>query len=235
MAFLQADSEVLEDGLELHPAAFQAPAWSPDGSQILLAAKDEDENSVIVTDAAGVIQKTLGTFSGEAAFAWSHDGEKIAYIASDRLIDTGLLGQLHVVNLATSEEIVQDRQVFAFFWSPNGQKIAYFVPYLDNATPEAGGEGNSTPTVLMQLNVLDVGTGENREQYTFQPTQDFLSVLTYFDQYHQSNTIWSPDNNNLVLSFIDNQGQPGIAVVAASGQLEPRILAQGFLAFWSWK
>jgi Tol biopolymer transport system component len=236
MAFLQVDSEVKEDGLGLLPASFQAPAWSPDGSHILLATRDENnENSVILTDAAGVLQKTLGTFTGEAAFAWSNDGEKVAYIASEQLIDTGLLGPLHVVNLATSEEIVQDRQVFAFFWSPNSEKIAYFVPYLSNATPEAGAEGSSSQDVLMQLNVLDVKTGENREQYTFQPTQDFLSVLTYFDQYHQSNTIWSPDNNNLVLSFLDGQEQPGIAVVAASGQLEPRLLGQGFLAFWSWK
>jgi hypothetical protein len=142
---------------------------------------------------------------------------------------------LHVVDLATEEEITQDRQVFAFFWSPNSEKLAYFVPYLDSATPEAGGDGSSGQNLLMQLNVLNVKTGENREQFTFQPTQDFLRVLTYFDQYHQSNTFWSPDNNNLVLSFVDRQGQPRIAVVAASGQLEPRILAQGFLAFWSWK
>jgi TolB protein len=234
MAFLRMDSEITEDGLGMFPASFQAPAWSPDGSHILLAARDETENSIIVTDAAGVLEKTLGTFSGEAAFAWSSDGEKVAYIASEQLIDTGLLGALHVVNLTTTDEIVQDRQAFAFFWSPNSEKIAYFVPFLNNATPE-GGEGSSSQDVFLQLNVLDVKTGENRELFTFQPTQDFLRVLAYFDQYHQSNTIWSPDNNNLVLSFIDRQGQPGIAVVAASGQMESRILAPGFLAFWSWR
>jgi hypothetical protein len=39
----------------------------------------------------------------------------------------------------------------------------------------------------------------------------------------------------MVLSFLDPDGNPGIAVVAASGQLKPRFLAQGYLAFWSWK
>jgi hypothetical protein len=82
---------------------------------------------------------------------------------------------------------------------------------------------------------LDVTTGESRELFTYQPTQQFLSVLPYFDQYDQSVTIWSPDNNNLVLSFLGSSGKPGIAVVAASGKLEPRILAEGYLAFWSWK
>ncbi|HXQ37896.1 MAG TPA: hypothetical protein VN843_28070, partial [Anaerolineales bacterium] len=69
----------------------------------------------------------------------------------------------------------------------------------------------------------------------YQPTEQFANILPYFDQYHQSVTIWSPDNNNLVLSFVNNNGGSGIAIVAASGQLEPRLLAEGFLAFWSWK
>jgi hypothetical protein len=85
------------------------------------------------------------------------------------------------------------------------------------------------------LHVLNVTNGESRELFTYRPTQQFLSVLPYFDQYHQSATIWSPDNNNLVLSFLSSSGSPGIAIVAASGKLEPRILAQGYLAFWSWQ
>ena len=236
MAFLQVDSSVTEDGLTLFPASFQAPAWSPDGTRILLAARDASgEDSIVITDASGQLQKTLGAFTGEVAFAWSSDGEKVAYIASDRLINQGLLGSLHVVNLTTSDEIVQDGQIFAFFWSPDNEKIAYFVPFLRDSTPQEGDSGGSTQSIVLQLNVLDVNTGENHELFNFVPTQEFLSVLSYFDQYHQSNTIWSPDNNNLVLSFLDSQGQPGIAVVAASGQLEPRLLAHGILAFWSWK
>jgi hypothetical protein len=87
---------------------------------------------------------------------------------------------------------------------------------------------------LVELHVLDVTSGESRELFTYRPTQQFLSILPYFDQYHQSATIWSPDNNNLVLSFLGESG-PGIAVVAASGKLEPRFLTQGYLAFWSWE
>ena len=83
--------------------------------------------------------------------------------------------------------------------------------------------------------MLDVATGESRELFTYVPTEQFLNIIPYFDQYHQSVTIWSPDNNNLVLSFLDSEGNPGIAVVAASGQLEPRLLTQGYIAFWSWK
>ena len=122
-----------------------------------------------------------------------------------------------------------------FFWAPNSKKIAYFVPFLNSAEPSNGQEDSTNQNILLQLNVLDVETGENHEQFNFVPTTEFLSVLVYFDQYHQSNTIWSPDNNNLVLSFLDGDGHSGIAVVAASGQLEPRLLGPGTLAFWSWK
>jgi hypothetical protein len=34
---------------------------------------------------------------------------------------------------------------------------------------------------------------------------------------------------------LTTENKPGIAIVAASGQLEPRLLAEGYLAFWSWK
>jgi hypothetical protein len=87
--------------------------------------------------------------------------------------------------------------------------------------------------LLLQLNMLDVKSGDSKELFTFRPSEQFTSILPYFDQYHHSATIWSPDSNNLVLSFLTTDGAPGIAIVAASGQLEPRLLTQGYLAFWS--
>jgi hypothetical protein len=34
---------------------------------------------------------------------------------------------------------------------------------------------------------------------------------------------------------VDEDNNPGIVIAAASGQLEPRLLAEGYIAFWSWK
>ena len=39
----------------------------------------------------------------------------------------------------------------------------------------------------------------------------------------------------LVLSLVTTNGTPSIAIVPASGQLEPRIMTEGYLAFWSRK
>jgi Tol biopolymer transport system component len=238
MAFLQVDSQVTEHALEPSPATFQAPAWSPDGNHILLSrVNDQKEKEIILMDGKGSIEKALGTFESNSSFAWSRDSELVAYIAGDRPLTAGTIGTMHVMDLATSDDFFQDEDVMAFFWSPDSKKLAYFKPFVADSASEGGTDpsGQAQQRLLLQLNVLDVISGENRELFTFRPTDQFLAVIPYFDQYHQSTTIWSPDSNNLVLSFLTSENNPGIAIVAASGQLEPRLLAEGYLAFWSWK
>lgn len=240
IAFLNVDSsKVTEQSLESTPGSFQAPAWSPDGSRIALARTFDQKNEIVITDSSGENPKSIGTYSSKTAFAWSSDSTRIAYIDGIQALDAGTIGSLHIVDLETSKETVEDGDIIAFFWSPSGEEIAYFI--LLQAQPDGSSSGDSsgstqtTPQFVLDLNVLNVTSGESRKLFTYRPTQQFLSVLPYFDQYHQSATIWSPDNNNLVLSFVNNSGAPGIAVVPASGNLEPRLLAEGFLAFWSWQ
>ena len=239
VAFLNVDSNtVTEQGLDSAPASFQAPAWSPDGSRIALARSSEGKNEIIVTDAAGEHPQTLGTFENKTAFAWSPDGTRLAYIDGVQALDAGTLGSLHVVDMETPDEIVEEEDIIAFFWSPSGEEIAYFIlrqAQADGSSSEnSDGTTQAAPQYVVELHVLDVAKKESRELFTYRPTAQFLSILPYFDQYHQSVTIWSPDNNNLVLSFLGQSG-PGIAVVAASGKLEPRLLDAGYLAFWSWQ
>jgi TolB protein len=239
IAFLNVESSaVTEQGLDSTPASFQAPAWSPDGSHIALARVSDKENQIVVTDAAGENPKKIGTFTNKTAFAWSGDSTRIAYLDGEQALSAGTIGPLHVVDLETSKETVEDANIIAFFWSPRGKEIAYFILLQAQGDGSSGSSGGSTQgqsQFVLELHVLDVTSGESRKLFTYRPTQQFLSVLPYFDQYHQSATIWSPDNNNLVLSFLDSSGNPGIAVVAASGKLEPRLLTQGYLAFWSWQ
>jgi hypothetical protein len=150
-------------------------------------------------------------------------------------MSAGVIGDLNILNTETDETVLAGKNAVAFYWSPNGEKLAYFVPFLTKDSANGSSSGSSTQKLVLQLNMFDVKTGESKELFTYQPTDQFRTTLPYFDQYQQSNTIWSPDNNNLVLSFLDQDGKPGIAIVAASGQLQPRILAEGYLAFWSWK
>ena len=237
LSFLRMDSGITEYSLDFTPASFQAPAWSPDGSLIALARASDGKNEIIVTDGTGSNAKSVGTFTAKTAFAWSFDSTRLAYLDAKQSSSDGTIGALHVHDMETSEEIVEDKNIVTFFWSPNGNKIAYFI--LVPITPDNSSSGDTTAQdqqqYALQLSILDVTTGESKELITYRPTEQFLNILPYFDQYHQSVTIWSPDNNNLVLSFLDTDGNPGIAIVPASGNLEPRLLADGYIAFWSWR
>jgi Tol biopolymer transport system component len=240
LSFLQVDSEISEYGVDSSLAPFQTPAWSPDGSHILMARVNEDKkNEIVVTNAQGEFEKAIGTFELNSAFVWSNESDMVAYIEGERTLGAGALGTLHVVDVETSEDLFTDENVYAFFWSPNDKKIAYFIPMIADGTSSSSGQDDPNAQeqqqLLVQLKVVDVDTGESKELYTFPPTDQFAAILPYFDQYHRSATIWSPDSNNLVLSFLTGDGEPGIAVAAASGQLEPRVITQGYVAFWSWE
>lgn len=231
-SFLRMDEGPTEYALDILPAAFQAPAWSPDGSRIALTRRMENENQIILTDGSGANPEVIGTFFAKTAFAWSPDGTKLAYLDASRTLSDGTIGRMFVYDLETSERIDREGNNVAFFWSPDSREIAYFV-LLPIPQPE-GSESTETQYAL-QLNVLDTLTAESREILTYRPTEQFQNILPYFDQYHQSSTIWSPDGNNFVLSFLDGEGNPGIAVVPTSGTLEPRLLAPGYIAWWSWE
>ncbi len=183
-------------------------------------------------------RRRLARSRNKTAFAWSSDGTRFAYIDGEQALDAGTIGPLHIVDMETSEGNCPGGEYRCILLVAQRRGNCLFHP----ASSAGGGQfigriwhRQAAPQYVLNLHVLDVTSGESRELFTYRPTQQFLSILPYFDQYHQSATIWSPDNNNLVLSFLGQSGSPGIAVVAASGKLEPRMLAQGYLAFWSWE
>lgn len=230
LSFLKIDPEVIEFVMDEVPASFQAPAWSPDGNFILLTTfTSEEQQQIVLADSQGVVQKEIAAFDFNTSFAWAADSQQYAYIVGTRQLQSGALGPLHVGNINGSEEVVIDENVVGYFWSPNGKMLAYLLP--SSYIPE-----DSTEEIFyFELYILDIASGESRMIASFQPTDEFFTLIPYMDQYHQSTTIWSPDSNNLVISFITSDGFPAIAVVPASGITEPRFLAEGVFAVWSWK
>jgi Tol biopolymer transport system component len=248
LSLLQLDSEVTEQVLAVPPAEFKAPAFSPDGGQVLLAGTTESgASALMVTDALGGAQRVITEYEGSIAFAWSPNGERIAYLVSDSATP-GAPGRLVVADPAGERDPVEldEVEVYAFFWSPDSKSLAYFSEAV--IEPEEGEAAEAEPTeepadaqtaaqegsLVMSLDVMNAGNGRTHNVATYVPTERFLQVLPYFDQYHHALTIWSPNSRHLVVSAYAGEGNPGIFVVAASGRLDPRFVALGWMGFWSW-
>jgi Tol biopolymer transport system component len=240
LSFLSVNGDVVEEALSLRPGLFQAPAWSPDGNQVLLAARtDAGEPALMLTDAHGGVKNILKLLDGSTAFGWSPDGQRVAYIAGDPNLSF-TIGTLTVIepDQPAAGKTSDLDTVLGFFWSPDSKKVAYFELIIYAPTPEPGDTGTNEPISLFNLKVMDVASGESHPVAIFLPTDEFFGVMPYFDQYQHSATLWSPDSKNLVLSGYPLGNEPqqmGIWVIAASGGLEPRFLTEGTLAFWSWQ
>ncbi|MEM7112540.1 MAG: hypothetical protein AAF614_08905 [Chloroflexota bacterium] len=233
LAFLSVQGDVVEQKLEYDLSPFQAPAWSPDGSRLALAgATDTAERAIIVTDNQGRFEEQIDELEPTqlAAFGWSPNGKKLAYISGANAGGVAV-GQLRVHDVAgDSTRLLIEDQVVAFFWAPNSELLAYFVP-LQN--PNSDEEAQQQQALLLSLRLLDLNSGVSNELTVFQPTSAFLNIITSFDQYHRSAQIWAPDSNNLVISGVISSPNPEIMVVSTEPTLQPRVIANGLVAFWS--
>ena len=250
LALLTLGSDFKTNTLDLKPGPFQSPSWSPRGDKLLLAIDSGDgREALVVANSDGILLQELDVLSGPAAFAWSPDGSKIALLYSRPGAESVLRG-LNILNSepAPGVTIVADDSVVAFFWSPDGRQIAYLMPTFsglrspDQETTQSGAgyqtigfTNQPEGRLLLGLWVYNLASGDNREIFQFEPTDDFLNVIPFFDQYHRSSRFWSPDSQHLVVSAIDERGDPGIYVIDATAGGGANRIADGLMAYWSWK
>jgi Tol biopolymer transport system component len=239
LSIISVEPDVTEKLWDLVPLSFQAPAYSPDGGSVLLAARSSSgESGLLRVNNEGQVSEVLSEDEAPIAFAWSPTGKVVAAMTFNPSSAAGL-GHLTFIELGGSGgarrvETQADR-VVGFFWSPDGKKLAYFVP----VAPGTNGGGTNVSLqggrLNLRLAIADPSDGSSRDVATFSPTSDFLRILPFFDQYLRSTTIWSPDSQSLVLAGYDAAGKESILLVAADGSGEPRPIATGTLAFWSWE
>jgi Tol biopolymer transport system component len=225
--FVSADGKT--QTFDLEPGRFQAPGWSPDGTQFLAATGD----ALVIFDREGNIAETITDYAVSISATWSPDGNSLAYLPTTEA-GGGFVGPLTVRTPTGEMHTTPEQTVFAYFWAPDSQKIAYFT-FNDSEDADATLISTQRQQELrLTLNVMDTQTGATRRLTSFQPTEGLLAVLPYFDQYHHSVTLWSPDSTQLVYTAFNGEGIPGVWVVPAEGGA-PVQIADGMQAFWSWK
>lgn len=221
---------------------FFTPQFSPDGSQSLIATREDGQGWLTLADANGAPVRKLVSLEGLVAFSWSPAGGQVAYTTfASRRGDGPQAGGLRLINVATGEErILSEKPVVALFWSPDGSRIAAFGPGddVDAETFPGIAAVTENTTAPLILNVIDVRTGAARALLLFEPTSQFAQVLARFDRFSRSMTLWSPDSLRLVVPVSINRGSEGtvgvILEMEATGSVSPRVLSiGGTMAVWS--
>ncbi len=242
-------------------AAFLAPQFSPDGKSMLYASKqDEDHDALFLATGQGSSPNPIVTYSGAIAFAWSPDGTRIASLVTPDNADLPVQGPIFVSDASgqNRKQVVKEDAI-AFYWAPNGKQIAYLTLVEPNQSSSQSRNSlwltrrRATRTraatqrsalaapmqqaadIQLQWHVVNLVDGRAQTLATFTPTDHFISLLPFFDQYARSVTFWSPDSQHLVYSQQDAQGAGSVWVADMAPGSTPRKIADGTLAVWSWR
>ena len=215
---------------------FRAPAFSPDGSRLAFGG--------IVGGVEGIFVASIGSESSQPpsllmetqglnAFAWSPDGSVLA-VADQTQPRTPVFNRLSLLTPDGAERLtLADEQLIAFFWSPQGDSIAWI------------GLDALSRSMDLAISAVDgtEATGEPRHLFRFSPTGEFFTLLSFFDQYAYSHSVWAPDGSALVVAGSDgpegarrNGSGPhgGHVYVVDVSTGEARRIASGKVAVWSW-
>lgn len=228
--------------LDITPGAFKSPHYSPDGRYMLFVARYAGQDELALADAEGQPICAIAPINNIAAFAWSPDGRRVAWLDAETTFTSPT--PLFMADLRTGQRGRIHDRASAFFWSPDGGRLAVYS--LVTGTPpanieedvrRAGSVSAEEDTLLTRIEIVDARNGSAVQVADTLPTREFAQYLAYFDQYSRSTTPWSPDGRRLVFFSILSERQTveiGVATLSASGAaVTIRRLVTGANAFWS--
>jgi Tol biopolymer transport system component len=100
--------------------AFDAAAWSPDGTRLgFLRSVPYGPEPLVITDARG--HNACRLARNASGFAWLADGRRLAYVGS---------GALYVAKADGSNPVRIASNVGYLAWSPDAQLLAYDTPAM---------------------------------------------------------------------------------------------------------
>lgn len=219
--------QVEENRLEILPhlpGLFVAPAWSPQGEG-WLGVSAEAKMDQLQHFGSGEPATLARYEDGQIVFAWSPQGDQVAYAVRQNSSDP-FYGPIEVVNLRTGEArrvTERSRQILGFFWSPDGRRLGYltYVPLFDS--------------IMMQWRVVELAGGQDRGFAMFHPSFQMDFMVSSFNQYAQSDRFWSPDGRYLVYADRDPSLVERVWLIdTGSEEGVTTLVDTGAIGLWSW-
>ena len=167
---------------------FRTPAFSLDGRYVAFARPEAPGAEVVTRDLTTGEETPAGRFDGGVALAYPGGGPLLS-VAVNREPDAGMFHELWLVAPGAGHRAVHvARGPFAAcFWSPAGDRVALLVPLQS-------GDGRYAVQVRDQRGNFVAATEG------FVPSQDYRTVVGFFDQYALSHHLWSPGGEEFTVA-----------------------------------
>lgn len=205
-------------------------AWSPDGKSIATLVTPEDSRlphsgPISVSNAEGKNLKPL-VKEDALAFFWSPDSRQIAYLTLKSSDGSGCaFGCTQPLSLSGALGVQAGKA-----WPGGKAQVTHGVM----SGRARGAPLFQTPAIQLLWRVVSLADGQARTLATFEPTDTFLAVLPFFDQYARSLTFWSPDSRQFVYTTSESDTNGGVLVIDLAQGAQPRRVGDGTFAVWSW-
>lgn len=226
---LEADAEDDARRLLRDRPTFRAPVWTHDGSAVLYTAPSSSDDTILWRSPRdGSARDVLARLAGPVALVGSPRDDRVALVSIGD--GDGAGRDLRILDVATGKiETLHTGPVSAVQWAPTGEAL-FMVRQI-------GGD----PT--LQLQRIDMESGEVRPIARFRPSNEFATLLAFFDQYAQSHSLVSADGRWLTFAGLaSNNGgsgrrglspQNGCYLVPSDGSSAPRRVAAGNISFFA--
>jgi TolB protein len=218
-------SDAVTEVLDETQGLGQAVDWSPVDDRLLAATQAANGTTALTLIDGEERLELAGGIQGVIAYEWSPDGRMAGMLLRNT-------GELFIIDTQTGAQVAMPaREVVAFFWAPDSNQLAYIS--VDSGDRGPGAKRLQQGGPALQWNVYQVDTDSNTTFANFQPSEDMLYYLSFFDQFARSHRLWSPDSRYLTYGERTSNGE-FVSLIDVQGNGGAQTITEGGIGIFSW-